>query len=226
MKFMTIVKSLTIICSIHNIAFADGQLMVMPVRTQVHEMQTSKLRLSNLGDKPLYLKLDLQRVDNPGEKPEIKSNIGDIKNPELMINATKITLGPSQKKDVVLIPLRKPTMETVYRLYIIPVSSIKIAEDKNDEKIEAPFTFGVGYGVIINHMPKEDLQSKSLEHQCLNGEIILTASGNTHNEIKIENYDNTGHSLKFNVYPRMKKTINSNYLKGTIDGNEFEISCK
>lgn len=47
-------------------AQADGQLMVMPARSTIEGQQTRTVQVSNLGDTPLYLKIDLARIENPG----------------------------------------------------------------------------------------------------------------------------------------------------------------
>lgn len=76
-----VVASLLTLSSLAN---ADGQLMVMPARSTVEGQQPRTVQVSNLGDKPLYLKVDLMRVENPGETPERKTAIGDITVPEMM----------------------------------------------------------------------------------------------------------------------------------------------
>lgn len=50
-----------------------GQLVAIPVRTTVEALdQNRTVQVYNSGDKPLYLDISLQRVDNPGVSPEKK----------------------------------------------------------------------------------------------------------------------------------------------------------
>ncbi|VTR43746.1 Uncharacterised protein [Serratia fonticola] len=84
-----------------GLTLADGQLMVMPARSTVEGTQNRTVQVSNLGDKPLYLKIDMVRIENPGEKPERKTPIGELSVPEMMANPAKLTLG--QAKSVISI---------------------------------------------------------------------------------------------------------------------------
>ncbi|ELI9230125.1 pilus assembly protein, partial [Yersinia enterocolitica] len=66
------------------IAATYAQLMAIPTRTTVEALdQRRTVQVFNSGDKPLYLDITLQRVDNPGVSPELKTLISDITQPEI-----------------------------------------------------------------------------------------------------------------------------------------------
>ncbi|WP_443006064.1 MULTISPECIES: pilus assembly protein [unclassified Serratia (in: enterobacteria)] len=226
MKTIFAVLGTTCLLALSSLVQADGQLMVMPARTMVEGQQSRTVQVSNLGDKPLYLKIDLMRVENPGENPERKTAIGEVAQPEMMASPAKITLGPGQKRDINLVALKVPTKETLYRLYIVPVSSIKVVGNESKDKITAPLTFGVAYGVVIHHLPPAGVQTHSWAHQCTAGGLQLTATGNVSSKF---------HSLlatpagsvpaEQKVFPGTPRVFPATSLKGNVDGQPFEVRC-
>ncbi|WP_051506703.1 hypothetical protein [Chania multitudinisentens] len=96
----------------------------------------------------------------------------------MMASPTKLTLGPGQKRDINLVVLTVPQKEVLYRLYIVPVSSIKVVGDESKDKIKAPLTFGVAYGVVVHHLPPAGAQIRSWNHQCSTEGMQLSATGN------------------------------------------------
>ncbi|MFC0226563.1 fimbrial biogenesis chaperone [Serratia aquatilis] len=207
-------------------AQADGQLMVMPARSIVEGKLNRTVQVSNLGDKPLYLKIDLMRIDNPGENPEHKTNLGEITLPEMMANPAKLTLGPGQKRDINLVALKAPARETLYRLYIVPVSSIKVVGSDSKDKITAPLTFGVGYGVVVHHLPPTAGQYHGWSHQCTTGGLQLTTSGNVHTLFSQLQTTPAGKLPKEQkVFPGTPQLFPITALKGLADGKPFDVRC-
>nr|WP_237657353.1 pilus assembly protein [Serratia fonticola] len=212
--------------ALSGLALADGQLMVMPARSTVEGKQTRKVQVSNLGDKPLYLKIDLQRIENPGENPERKTVIGDIATPGMMASPAKLTLGPGQKRDINLVALNQPEQETLYRLYIVPVSSIKVVGDESRNKITAPVTFGVGYGVVVHHLPPTSVQTHAWSHQCTATGLQLTVNGNVHSVFKQLLATPSGALAdEVRVYPGTPRIFPVKTLKGNVDGKAFDVRC-
>ncbi|WMT16664.1 pilus assembly protein [Serratia fonticola] len=212
--------------ALSSFAYADGQLMVMPARSTVEGQQTRTVQVSNLGDKPLYLKVDLMRVENPGETPERKTAIGDISVPEMMANPAKLTLGPGQKRDINLVALKTPSRETLYRLYIVPVSSIKVVGNENKDKISAPLTFGVAYGVLVHHLPSSGVQTRAWTHQCTTKGLKLTSNGTVHSLFKQLQVTPAGSmSDEQKVFPGTPLVFPVKTLRGNVDGQPFDISC-
>lgn len=212
--------------ALSGVAQADGQLMVMPARSTVEGVLSRTVQVSNLGDKPLYLKIDLQRVENPGEAPERKTAIGDITVPEMMANPAKLTLGPGQKRDINLVALKAPAKETLYRLYIVPVSSIKVVGDERKDKISVPLTFGVAYGVLVHHLPLSGAQTRGWSHQCTAGKLQITATGNVHTQFsQLQSTPPDAISAEQKVFPGMPLVFAVKTLKGNADGQPFDVRC-
>ncbi|MHA7847796.1 pilus assembly protein [Serratia sp. D1N4] len=216
----------TSLLALGGLAQADGQLMVMPARSTVEGQQTRTVQVSNLGDKPLYLKVDLMRIENPGETPERKTAIGDITVPEMMANPAKLTLGPGQKRDINLVALKSPAKETLYRLYIVPVSSIKVVGSEIKDKITAPLTFGVAYGVVVHHLPPAQAQNHGWNHQCTTGGLQLTATGNVHtlfNQLQATPAGSLPAEQK--IFPGTPRVFQVTRLQGNADGQPFDVRC-
>ena len=166
MKYAYLFFAITLLVT--PIAPAYAQLVAIPTRTTVETLdQRRTVQVYNSGDKPLYLDITLQRVDNPGVSPELKTRISDITQPEMIFNPNRITLGPKQKRDIKLLPLKVPTQETLYRLYINPVVDVKALDNREDDKkIQTPVTLSIGYGVLIHHVPSLAAQTRYWQHQC------------------------------------------------------------
>lgn len=209
-----------------KIAHADGQLMVMPARSIIEGMQSRSVQVSNLGNKPLYLNVTLNKIENPGQTPEKKISIGDIEKPEIMTNVAKITLGPGQRREINLVPLKEPLQENLYRLYIVPVSSMKIIGRDEKNKIDAPVTFGVGYGVLIHHMPLSTKQNTKFSFKCIADGITLTADGNISSKlINVESLPAKSVPAEFKVFPGTPRTFKAVMIKGNENGRSFVASC-
>lgn len=215
------------LCCFTVFAHADGQLMVMPAKTTMTGQGDKKVQVSNVGDKTLYLNIELVRIDNPGLSPEKKTALGDIAKPQIIATPAKLTLGPGQKRDIHLTALATPAQETVYRLYIVPVSSIKIVGDESPDKIRAPLTFGIGYGVVIYHRPPDDKQIASWKHTCVGSDMVLQANGTTQIALTqlmaTPNNGVIGHELR--LFPGTPQSFLLKTLKGKADGQPFDIQC-
>ncbi|CNI62685.1 fimbrial biogenesis chaperone [Yersinia intermedia] len=203
-----------------------AQLVAVPTRTTVEALDQHKaIQVYNNGDKPLYLEITLQRVDNPGVNPEQKTLISDISRPEMIFNPNRITLGPKQKRNIKLLPLKSPTQETLYRLYINPVVDIKAIgshEDKN--KIHAPMTISIGYGVLIHHVPPLTAQVRRWQHKCLSsGHLMLTSTGTVHS--KFEQLNSCDKTDSLNLYPGTPITLSTKQLSGKVDNETFTVHC-
>ncbi|AHG18520.1 hypothetical protein Z042_01865 [Chania multitudinisentens RB-25] len=224
----TKVALLSIICllTLSTLVQADGQLMVMPARSTVEGDQSRTVQVSNLGDKPLYLKIDLMRIENPGENPERKTAIGEITQPEMMASPAKLTLGPGQKRDINLVALKVPTRETLYRLYVVPVSSIKVVGNESKEKITAPLTFGVAYGVVVHHLPPTGARTQGWTHQCTANGLQLIATGNVSSRFRGLQATPAGSvSTEQKVFPGTPRVFPVISLKGNADDQPFDVRC-
>ncbi|AHM76252.1 fimbria/pilus periplasmic chaperone [Yersinia hibernica] len=207
---------------------AYGQLMAIPTRTTVEAMsQHRTIQVYNSGDKPLYLNIALQRVENPGMNPEKKTPISDISQPEIIFNPSRITLGPKQKRDIKLLPLKPPEQETLYRLYIDPVVNIKAVGNGDKSKIHAPMTISIGYGVLIHHVPPAAEQTHHWQHQCTADGLILSSTGNVHSKFaQLKSPDDTALADSLNLYRGAPVTLSVKQLSGRANNETFTINCR
>jgi P pilus assembly chaperone PapD len=227
MKYPYLLSVITLLFAPFTASY--GQLLVTPTRIAIDALEQDRsVQVYNSGDMPLYLDIELMRVDNPGINPEHKTPIGDIPQPEMIFIPNRITLGPKQERDIKLIPLQSPTQETLYRLYINPVIDIKVvgeAEDK--DKVHAPVTISIGYGVLIHHLPPLAAQTRHWQHQCLSkGGLTLTTTGSVHNEFKKLHSDSDPQvTNSLNLYPGTPVTLPVKQLSGEADNETFTLHC-
>ena len=175
MKLRTMLLSLMWLGS--SLAQAEGELMVMPATLKVYNNHEHSVNVKNLGDAPLYLSISLQKVMNPGESPEIKQPLSALTHPGMLANPDKLTLGPGQSRAISLKSLVEPEVETLYRLYIVPVRSMQV-EEAPEDKITAPMSVSIGYGVLVRHMPPPAKQQTGWTHRCIDGGVTLENTGN------------------------------------------------
>ncbi|WP_145537893.1 pilus assembly protein [Yersinia kristensenii] len=225
MKYNKLFSLLVLLLS--PITAVYSQLLAIPARTTVEALdQHRMIQAYNSGDQPLYLELTLQRVENPGENPEKKTLVSDIPQPEIIFNPSRITLGPKQKRDIKLLPLKSPDKETLYRLYINPIVDIKAVGNGDENKIHAPMTISIGYGVLIHHVPSITMQSRHWQHQCLPDGLMLSSTGNVHSKfVQLKSRDNTTLTDSLNLYPGTPITLSVKQLNGQVDNETFTVNC-
>ena len=175
MKLPTILLSLILLGS--SLAQAEGELMVMPASLKVYNNHEHTVNVKNLGDAPLYLSISLQKVLNPGISPEIKQPLSAQTHPEMLASPDKLTLGPGQSRTISLKSLVEPQAESLYRLYIVPVRSMAV-EGAPEDKITAPMSVSIGYGVLLRHMPPPAKQQTGWSHRCTGDGVTLENTGN------------------------------------------------
>lgn len=175
MKLSTIMLSL--MCLGSSLAQAEGELMVMPASLKVYNNHEHTVNVKNVGDAPLYLSISLQKVMNPGESPEKKQPLSALAHPEMLASPDKLTLGPGQSRAISLKSLTEPEAETLYRLYIVPVRSMQV-KDAPKDKITAPMSVAIGYGVLIRHLPPPAKHQAGWTHLCTAEGLTLKNTGN------------------------------------------------
>lgn len=156
---------------------AEGELMVMPAATKLFNNHEQKVTVKNMGDAPLYLSLSLQKVMNPGMEPETKVALGQLERPGMLVSPDRLTLGPGQSHKVSLRSLAEPETEQLYRLYVVPVRALKV-DDAPRDKLTAPMSVAIGYGVLVRHMPAPARQRSAWSHSCEISGITLSNTGN------------------------------------------------
>ncbi|NHV26692.1 pilus assembly protein [Burkholderia sp. D-99] len=181
-------------------ARAEGELMVMPATTKVFNGHDQQVSVRNSGDAPLYLSVFLQKVTNPGMTPETKVALGDLQHPGILASPERMTLGPNQARSISLKSLAEPDHEALYRLYVLPVRSLKV-DDAPQDKITAPMSIAVGYGVLVRHMPPPGKQRSGWTHRCESGGITLEATGNVRQIFTDVSYGNAQPVQTIAVFP-------------------------
>ncbi|KVN28526.1 pilus assembly protein [Burkholderia pyrrocinia] len=189
MKLRTVLPALCgLLLAAIQPAHAEGELMVMPATTKLFNAHEQKVTVKNMGDAPLFLNVSVQKVTNPGMTPETKVALGDLERPGLLASPDKLTLGPGQTRAIVLKSLAEPAQEALYRLYIVPVRSLKV-DDAPQDKITAPMSVAIGYGVLVRHMPPPGKQQAGWTHRCERGGVTLESTGNIRqifNDVKVD----------------------------------------
>lgn len=181
-------------------AFAEGELMVMPAATRVYSTHEQNVTVKNVGDAPLYLSISLQKVMNPGVTPEKKISLGQLDNPGMIASPDKLTLGPNQTRQIVLKSLMELAQEELYRLYVVPVRSLKV-DDAPQDKITAPMSVAIGYGVLVRHLPPPAKLRTGWTHRCENDGITLESTGNVRAVLTDVTYDGAKQPQTVAVFP-------------------------
>ncbi|RQO35003.1 pilus assembly protein [Herminiimonas sp. KBW02] len=158
-------------------AQADGELMVMPATLKVFQGHDYFVTLRNMGSAPLYLNISLLQVRNPGLMPEDKVPLAEVERPGLLASPERVTLGAGQSRKVLVRSLYEPSTEALYRLYVVPARAIQLEEGAAQDKITAPMSITIAYGVLLRHMPPPARQIESWSHRCENNAIVLENTG-------------------------------------------------
>ncbi|ACQ67312.1 fimbria/pilus periplasmic chaperone [Candidatus Williamhamiltonella defendens] len=209
-------------------AHSNAQLIAIPSRINLEALEKGQtVKVFNKGDASLYLEAKLYRVENPGHTPESQTLIGEIPHPQMMFNPARMSLGPKQERDIHLIPLKSPEQETLYRLYITPVTQTRITGTR-DEKKEMALTVGIAYGVLIHYLPEKSLQKRGWEYQCLKGKgIQLTTTGTVQSPFRhLKSHHKEHISETQNVYPGTPVTLpRIKKLTGKVFNEDVQIDC-
>ena len=223
MKLRTMLLSLMWLGS--SVAQAEGELMVMPATLKVYNNHEHSVNVKNLGDAPLYLSISLQKVMNPGESPEIKQPLSALTHPGMLANPDKLTLGPGQSRAISLKSLVEPEVETLYRLYIVPVRSMQV-EEAPEDKITAPMSVSIGYGVLVRHMPPPAKQQTGWTHRCIDGGVTLENTGNV--SLQLSELERAGvkqTKSKVALFPGTPQHFTTSPLKFVIDNKMQTLEC-
>jgi len=205
-------------------ACAEGELMVLPASTKLFNSHEKIIKVRNVGDATLYLSVELQKVTNPGMNPEKKVKLRDLPSPGVLASPEKMTLGPNQSRDIRLISMEEPLQESIYRLYITPVKALKV-ENAPTDRITAPMSVSIGYGVLVRHMPAPNKQKSGWTHRCENGHILLENTGNVRvrmTNVKVSSVKN-GQSV--GLFPGTPLVFKGNKMTLNADDEPFTVSC-
>ncbi|KWH08464.1 pilus assembly protein [Burkholderia territorii] len=205
-------------------ANAEGELMVMPATTRLVSTHDQNVTVKNLGDSPMYLAISLQKVTNPGMSKEEKVDLNDLEHPQVLVSPDKLTLGPSQSRAIRLKSLAEIDREELYRLYIVPVKSLKVDEAPQD-KITAPMSVAVGYGVLVRHMPLPGKQREAWAHRCEQGGITLESTGTVRVVFPDITYSGAKRPETVAVFPGTPRHFATKRLKFDAGGAQRTVEC-
>ena len=223
MKLSTFLLSLIWLGS--SLAQAEGELMVMPATLKVYNNHEHSVNVKNLGDAPLYLSISLQKVMNPGVSPEIKQPLSALTHPGMLASPDKLTLGPGQSRAISLKSLIEPEAETLYRLYIVPVRAMQV-EQAPEDKITAPMSVAIGYGVLLRHMPPPAKQKTDWTYHCKNDGVTLESTGNV--SVQLTALEGAGIKLpkaKVALFPGTPQHFATKRLKFIVGEKSQVLEC-
>jgi len=206
------------------LAHAEGELMVIPATTKVFNAHEQKVTVKNMGDAPLYLKITVQKVMNPGMAPEKKVNLGELDHPGLIASPDRLTLGPGQTRAIVLKSLVEPEQEALYRLYIVPVRSLKV-DDAPQDKMTAPMSVAIGYGVLVRHMPPPGKQKSGWTYRCDGDGLTLENTGNIRQIFTDVVYDKAKPAQTLAVFPGTPQHFATRHMTLSVDGEPVTLDC-
>jgi hypothetical protein len=118
-----------------------------------------ELTVENVGDTALYLHVQQELVDNPGETPERRIPVGNVVSPGLLIVPDRLVLSAGQKYRVTMKELHTPQHTQVWRVTFRPQERISI-DAQPSSNLPAPVFITVGYGVVIYQLGESQVRKK------------------------------------------------------------------
>ncbi|MHA1539074.1 MAG: hypothetical protein ACTSXQ_01190 [Alphaproteobacteria bacterium] len=110
----------------------------------------------NHGDRTEYIKVELFKVSNPGEKSETKEILKTGRDKGLMVNPQKLIIPAHSSKVVRFINLhKKVTEEKVYRATVTPSTAIARDVKSSEGKVNAAVKMVIAYGLLLKIEPDE-----------------------------------------------------------------------
>ena len=86
---------------------------------------------------------------NPGIEPERKVPLSEIERGPA--GPSRPLVGGLQSRKIAQV-VGRASAEALYRLYVIPAKVMQVEQAPQD-KITAPMSVAIGYGVLVRHMP-------------------------------------------------------------------------
>ena len=203
-------------------ARAEGELMVMPASLQVVPGHDYSVTVKNVGDGPLYLNIALQQVMNPGIEPERKVPLSEIERRACWPIPTACRWAQSRK--IALKSLAEPSAEALYRLYVIPAKVMQVEQAPQD-KITAPMSVAIGYGVLVRHMPPVAKQTTGWTHRCEGREMVLENTGNVRVVLLDARAGTSAEPRNLALFPGVPQRIADGGLRWNDGGASRSLSC-
>lgn len=199
--------------------------MVMPSVLKVFQGHDYFVTVRNMGDAPLYLNISLLKVQNPGLTPEDKVPLGEVERPGLLASPERVTLGAGQSRKVLVRSLYEPSAEAVYRLYVVPAKAMEV-ETASQDKITAPVSITIAYGILLRHMPPPAKQVETWSHRCEGGAIVLDNTGTTRVVLTDVSSDKETTPATRALFPGTPQRIEGRQLNWVEDGKPKTLACQ
>lgn len=197
---------------------AQALIDISPKVVVMQDEQTV-VRVTNTGDTPQFVNIQLSQITNPGVAPEDEQTIpsGLIKEPYLYATPFKLSLGPRQEKQVQLKTLKKPEKEKVYRLSVIPQQKANISGTQDNVML-----VNLGFNGLVRQLPVK--QVATWQHRCEATGIQLEATGTV--RVEFSELKQNGSSVDdLNVYPGTPRRIMAQSLSGKAEDKPFSLQC-
>ncbi|WP_049610341.1 hypothetical protein [Yersinia pekkanenii] len=197
-----------------------GTLAAIDIQPHVLEIQqeSTVVTVINHGSEPQYVTVQLYRLNNPGELPELESltPVGEQPQPTLFAAPAKLTLGPKQSGKIFLKALSTPDKEQVYRLAVTPV------HNRNVNGNGAVLGVQLSYMGLVRHLP--DALQPQWSHRCINGAVELHNTGNI--RLQWHQLAAQGQIINdFNLYPDQHRQLAARHINGMVEDKTFNLRC-
>ncbi|ASV33704.1 hypothetical protein GWK90_00485 [Candidatus Hamiltonella defensa] len=207
--------------SINSAAVIELQPHILEIKNEL-----SFFEVINKSPHVEYVLVELYYLNNPGVLEESLTPIGLINSPLLYAAPLKFTLGPQQVGKIYLKTLKTPEKEQLYRLAVIPKTSMKL----RSSEMNAVLSVKLSYMGLIRHLPKKI--KPDWKHRCTTNGVELKNTGNI--RLSWTDIQNGNQKVRLNnihLYPDQIHFISASdqkniSLKGKVNHENFYLFCK
>ena len=159
---------------------------------------------------------------NPGIEPERKVPLSEIERPGLLAHPDRLSVGGPVAQDRAQV-VGEPSAEALYRLYVIPAKVMQVEQAPQD-KITAPMSVAIGYGVLVRHMPPVAKQTTGWTHRCEGREMVLENTGNVR-VVLLDARRTSAEPRNLALFPGVPQRIADGGLRWNDGGASRSLSC-
>lgn len=141
--------------------------------------QTRKdVTIFNSDKEPLYVKVEILEITNPGTKDEKRELVKDPEKLSLLVTPNKLMIEPGGRKVVRLVNLaRNPPAERVYRVNLVPVVGKVKVHNADEGETAMALKIVVGYQLLVLVAPADAKEGLDVQR---NGNVAtLRNTGST-----------------------------------------------
>ncbi|MBR8657759.1 pilus assembly protein, partial [Achromobacter sp. Marseille-Q0513] len=122
-------------------------------------------------------------------------------------------------------PRAEPQAEALSRLYVIPVKTMQV-DGAPKEKITAPMSVAIGYGVLVRHVPPAAKQVASWTHRCADGGMVLENTGNVRVVLPEATSAARAAPQALALFPGVPQRIEGGTLQWKDGGESRSLACR